>query len=194
MEEEVLPVTSYLCQWKVPKSRKDSTTPMSEAVFVKHQYSKPKKRKIQSVEEFDPRPPEFRGTASKRMPEPFLEEIRGDNLCVSLLFDRKCRHWDADKQDLNQPSGHSIPADADLKTTMSAFKDSMNISEAKAREIEQSTRQQRLSPLWFSARRYKITASKFGRASKFVLSLKRETKPDKDYQTLKMNRQVKVSR
>ena len=68
------------------------------------------------------------------MPEPFLEEIRGDNLCVSLLFDRKCRHWDADKQDLNQPSGHSIPADADLKTTMSAFKDSMNISEAKARE------------------------------------------------------------
>ena len=137
-------------------------------------YSKPKKRKIQSVEEFDPRPPEFRGTASKRMPEPFLEEIRGDNLCVSLLFDRKCRHWDADKQDLNQPSGHSIPADADLKTTMSAFKDSMNISEAKAREIEQSTRQQRLSPLWFSARRYKITASKFGR----VLSLKRETKPD----------------
>ena len=174
MEEEVLPVTSYLCQWKVPKSRKDSTTPMSEAVFVKHQYSKPKKRKIQSVEEFDPRPPEFQGTASKRMPEPFLEEIRGDNLCVSLLCDRKCRHWDADKQDLNQPSGHSIPADADLKTTMSAFKDSMNISEAKAREIEQSTRQQRLSPLWFSAHRYKITASKFGR----VLSLKRETKPD----------------
>ena len=53
-----------------------------EAVFVKHQYSKPKKRKIQSVEEFDPRPPEFRGTASKRMPEPFLEEIRGDNLFV----------------------------------------------------------------------------------------------------------------
>ena len=80
------------------------------------------------------------------MPE-LLEEIRGDNLCVSLLFDRKCRHWDADKQDLNQHSGHSIPADADLKTTMSAFKDSMNIGEAKAREIEQSTRQQRLSLL-----------------------------------------------
>lgn len=78
MEEE-LPVTSFLCQWKAPKSRKESTMPMSEAVFVKHQYSKPKKRKIESIEEFDPRPPEFRGTASKRMPE-LLEEIRGDNL------------------------------------------------------------------------------------------------------------------
>ena len=176
MEEEILPVTSYLCQWKIPKSRKESTTPISEAVFVKHQYSKPNKRKIQSVEEFDPRPPEFRGTASERMPQ-LLEEIRGDNLCVSLLFDSKCRHWDAEnaeEQDLNQPSGQSIPTDVDLTTTMSAFKDSLSISETKAREIERSTRQQQLSPLWFSARRNKITASKFGR----VMSLKRETKPD----------------
>ena len=57
---------------------------------------------------------------------------------------------------------------------MSAFKESQCISEAKAREIEQDTRDQRLSSLWFSARCYRITASNFGR----VLSLRRETPPD----------------
>ena len=75
---------------------------------------------------------------------------------------------------LNQPTEPSVPSDASLKNTMSAFKESQRISEAKAREIEQGTRAQRLSSLWFSARRYRITASNFGR----VLSLKRETPPD----------------
>ena len=75
---------------------------------------------------------------------------------------------------VTQPTEHNVPADAALQTTMSAFKESQRISEAKAREIEQGTRDQRLSSLWFSARRYRITASNFGR----VLSLKRETPPD----------------
>ena len=61
-----------------------------------------------------------------------------------------------------------------LQTSMSAFKESQHVSEAKAREIEQGTRDQRLSLLWFSAHHYRITASNFGR----VLSLKRETPPD----------------
>ena len=147
---------------------------MSEAVFEKHEYSKQRKRKIQPVEDYDPRPPEFQGTASDRLPA-LLEEIQGEHLCVSLLFDKKCRQWNVeDEQQMNQPSEHNVPADAALQTTMSAFKESQHISEAKAREIEQGTQDQRLSLLWFSARRYRITASNFGR----VLSLKRETPPD----------------
>ena len=60
-EEQPLPVTSYLCKWNVPKSRKESTIPMSEAVlFEKHEYSKQTKRKIKHVEDYyDPRPPQF---------------------------------------------------------------------------------------------------------------------------------------
>ena len=96
-EEQALPVTSYLCQWKVLKSRKESTIPMSEAVFEKHEYSKQRKRKIQPVENYDPRPPEFRGTASDRLPA-LLEEIRDEHLCVSLLFDKKCCHWNAEDE------------------------------------------------------------------------------------------------
>ena len=103
-----------------------------------------------------------------------LEEIRGEHLCVSLLFDKKCRHWNTEDEQVTQPTEHSVPADSALQTTMSAFKESQCISEAKAREIEQGTRDQRLSLLWFSVRRYRITTSNFGR----VLSLKRETPPD----------------
>ncbi|KAL5493382.1 hypothetical protein EMCRGX_G014558 [Ephydatia muelleri] len=58
-EEQPLPVTSYLCKWNVPRSRKESTIPMSEAVFEKHEYSKQTKRKIKLVEDYDPRPPQF---------------------------------------------------------------------------------------------------------------------------------------
>ena len=80
-QEQPLPVTSYMCQWKVPKSRKESTIPMSEAVFQKYEYSKQRK---QPVEDFDPRPPEFRGTSSDRLPA-LLEEIRGKQLCVYIV-------------------------------------------------------------------------------------------------------------
>ena len=55
---------------------------------------------------------------------------------------------------MNQPSEHNLPAVAALQTTMSAFKESQRISEAKAREIEQGTRDQRLFSLWFAARVY----------------------------------------
>ena len=54
-----VPVTSLPCLWKAPRKRKQSTIPMSEAVFQKHDYTKPVKRSIKPVEDFDPRPPEF---------------------------------------------------------------------------------------------------------------------------------------
>ena len=81
--------------------------PMSETVFEKHDYSKPRKRKLQPIEDYDPRPPEFRGTASIRLPE----EIRGEQLCVSLLFDKNCRHWNTeDECHMKEPSTHHVSA------------------------------------------------------------------------------------
>ena len=85
-EEQSLLVTSYSYKWNVPKSREDSTIPMSEAVFEKHEYSKQRKRKIKLVADYDPRPPQFQGTASDRLPA-LLDEIRGEQLhvCVNTL-------------------------------------------------------------------------------------------------------------
>ena len=88
------------------KRRKESTLPMSEATFVKHGYAKPVKRKIKSIEDFDPTPPEFRGSAASRLSE-FLENLQGEQLCVSLLFDSQCRRANLKWSD--HPSSYYMP-------------------------------------------------------------------------------------
>ena len=52
-EDDTLPCTSYLCQWKPPRKRKESTTKISEVVFQKHTYGKESKRSYGSLEDFD---------------------------------------------------------------------------------------------------------------------------------------------
>ena len=167
-----VPVTSLPCLWKAPRKRKQSTIPMSEAVFQKHDYTKPVKRSIKPVEDFDPRPPEFRGTASSRLPD-LLQKVKGEHLCVSLLLDSSCCHWE-DSTIPAQTSSPSLPDTASLLDTVAAFKSSLKITEDQARHIEQNTREQHNSLLWHSVRRYRITASLFGS----VLSRKPNTPPD----------------
>ena len=137
-EEEVLPVTSRLCQWNVPRKRKESTLPMSEAIFQKHDYSRPNKKKIKPIEDFDPRPEQYRGTANSRLPA-LLDNIRGQELCVSLLFDEKCQHWSKDPEQTAPTSSAHVPNISELRDTITAFKATLCISEDKAREIEQGT-------------------------------------------------------
>ena len=170
-DDDETPVTSLPCQWKAPKKRKDSTLRLSEATFEKHTYAKPAKRKIRSVEDFDPRPPEFRGTVASQLPE-LLNKIRGEQLCISLIFDPQCRceHLDTSLQ----PSAHNLPDAASLRESIRAFKTSIEVTCGKAREIERDTRGQHRSSLWYSVRRYRITASSFGS----VLSRRPDTPPD----------------
>ena len=55
-----LPITSYPCQWKPPRIRKESNMKLSEAVFM---YGRTKKVKKLKIKGFDPQPVEYRGTA-----------------------------------------------------------------------------------------------------------------------------------
>ena len=45
-DDPLLPCTSQPCVWKEPRSRKESNLCVSDAVFEKHDYSKPVKQKI----------------------------------------------------------------------------------------------------------------------------------------------------
>ena len=90
--ETPLPVTSYPCKWKLPCKRKESNLKMSEAKFEKHVYGKPKKRELQPLETFDPRPEEFQGTATDMLSQ-FLTKMKGKGLGVSLLFDQTVQYW-----------------------------------------------------------------------------------------------------
>ena len=168
-EEEALPVTSYLCQWKVPKKRKESKIPMSGAAFQKHECYTQKKRELAFTEDCDPRPVSLRGNA-KSLLLGFLDAVRGQSLGVSLLFDPQYCH---------SPTGPvsttaAAPNLFGLNSTISAFKESLRLPADKLREIEQTTREQRNLPMWFSVWRYRITASRFSQ----ILHQRRETPPD----------------
>ena len=141
---------------------------MSKAVFEKHSFQNQEKRKISLTEEFDPRPLECRGNAKSLLPA-FLDSVRNESLGVSLLLDSRFCH------PIDVPMGlPSVPEIAKLKSTIAAFKESLKLPSDKLRQIEQSTRDQRHSDMWFSARRYRITASRFGD----ILHRRSTTPPD----------------
>ena len=110
------PCTSLPCQWKPPKKRKESTLRLYEASFVKHDYAKPSKRKVRCIEEYDPRPPAFRGSTAQRLPA-LLQQLKGQQLCISILFDPECR-----QDTVQNPGSHKLPSKAVLSETISAFK------------------------------------------------------------------------
>lgn len=157
-DEEAIPITSLACQWKPPKKRKESTMTMPEAPFAKHMYGRERKRTVHSVEDFDPRPVEFRGTAHNHLPG-LLEKICGEHLCISLLFDKHYCHWDSSTASTTDPT---LPDVENLRKTVEAFKVSLTMSDEAIREVERDTKNQRKSALWHEVRRYRITASVFG--------------------------------
>ena len=60
IDEEDLPVTSYPCQWKPPRQRKQSNTRISDIHVEKHTFGKQKKIELLPLEEFDPRSQKYR--------------------------------------------------------------------------------------------------------------------------------------
>ena len=148
---------------------------MSEAMFEKHKYGKIRKRTPKLLEDFDPRPVKYRGTANDRLPG-LLDELRGQDLCVSLLLDPRYRHWNAGEPSSTSDSSEppQLPDTSHLKATIAAFMDNLKVSAEKVREVERNTKEQYHSSLWFSVRRYRITASLFGD----VLRRRVDTPPD----------------
>ena len=153
-ETEPTPVTSLPCQWKAPKTKKDRTLQIASTSFEQHDYRKPVKRKIQLLENFDPRPPEFRGQIQSRVPA-FLESVNGEQLSISVLLDSTLQ------QSQQSPTPINLD-DKALSTSIAAFKETLKVTTERIHEIEKNTREQRHSSLWFTVRRYRITSSAFG--------------------------------
>ena len=172
-EEESVPVTSLACQWKCPKKRKESTMQISEVNFEKHVYGRTSKKVMKTLEEFDPRPEKYRGTAKENL-KPLLESVRDQGLCISLLLDPKTHCWNEGVTSLPSTSTPQLLSISSLQRAVTEFLKSLEVSEDEARLIERKTVGQRDSPFWFFMRKYRITASKFGE----VMRLKDGTRPD----------------
>ena len=157
-EDQPLPVTSYACQWKIPQKRKESNMKMSDLRIEKHVYGRVRKNATNPIVDFDPRPSQFHGTLCARLPE-FLEKVKGKGLGISLLVDPSTQVWcENSAHDLTL----GLPSRQQLIESVNAFIQSLEVSDERIREIERSTREQHRSPLWFDARRYRLTASLFG--------------------------------
>ncbi len=63
--------------------RKESILRLSDESFVKHDYVKPDKKKTKRMNDYDPQPLEFWGTASQHLPE-LLHKIKVEQLGISF--------------------------------------------------------------------------------------------------------------
>ena len=174
--EEELPCTSYPCQWIQPKTRKESTIPISQVKFEKHTYGKKNKKEIFLKEDFDPRPAKYRKTAKENIPQ-LLNDIHAQNAhtCISILLDPRYKS-EPESECLQSVSTSSprLPEINELHTTITAFKESLKTSPEQVRQIERNTQLQSQSKLWFSVRQYRITASLFGE----IFHRRSDTPPD----------------
>jgi len=107
-----VPITSLECQWSKPRHRKDSKVEVSNVAFKKHIYGRQRKHELEPINDFDPRPDEYKGTASQKLQD-FLEAMRGNDLGVSVLFDEKLRIWEKDAE-APEPVKFDLPLNAEL--------------------------------------------------------------------------------
>ena len=166
-DNEILPVTSQLCAWKKPRKHKETALKITEACFKKHVYGKAEKQTPTSLEDFDPRPIQYHGNAASLLPT-LLNQVRGKGLCISLLFDEDTR------VPCLQTSDNENLMQIDLLKKINELKLELTVSEDMAKKIEMDTKGQRNNPKWFEMRRFRLTASQFGR----VRCLRDNTKPD----------------
>ena len=112
------------------------------------------KHDLKSLNEYDPRPMEYRGKAQGCLPG-FLSKVKGKGLGVSVLFDPEGRVWKLDGE--AKATLSDLPSKDVLVKRVAAFKESLKLTP------ERSTVDQSQSPIWYSARRYRLAASTFGR-------------------------------
>ena len=174
--ESDLPVTSFACQWKQPRTRKASNLKFTDVNFEKHVYGRQRKHQWRPINDFDPRPVEHRGSAPRLM-DNFLRAVKGKGLGVSVLLDKELRFIpDSSEASSNcsTPEYSTVETSEEIAKKVEEFKQSLKLTPDKIREIESNTREQALSPLWFSARRFRLTASVFGR----IFHMRPSTAPD----------------
>lgn len=170
-ETSEIPCTSLPCTWNKPRKRKEAKLQISDVLFQKHVYSRKRKHTLKQLQDFDPRPKEFRGLVNAQLPQ-LLETIQDKSLCMFMLFDPHTRHWE--KENIPTPTEYHILSKTEMLEAISSLKQSLKLTPQQIRKLEIDTRQQNISPLWHQARKLRITSSVFGD----VKQRKDETKPD----------------
>ena len=156
-----VPITSLECQWSKPRCCKDSKVEVSNVSFKEHVYDRQRKHELEPINDFDPRPHEYKGTVSQKL-QCFLEAMKGKDLGVSVMFDENLQIWEEDAE-APEPDKFDLPSNSDLIERVKKFKSTLTVTPERIRQIEKETIDQDQSSLWYAVRRYRLAASTFGR-------------------------------
>ena len=91
-----------------------------------------KKRKIYTIDNFDPRPEEFRNQSSSKLPR-LLDALAGKGLCVSLLLDPLTH--------VEVPQAPKLTKDELQKKVEEFVNSKLGLTAEEARQIEVNTRE-----------------------------------------------------
>ena len=163
-----VPITSLECQWSKPRCRKDSKVEVSNVSFKKHVYGRQRKHELEPINDFDPHPHEYKGTASQKL-RCFLEAMKGKDLGVSVMFDENLRIWEEDAE-APEPDKFDLLSNSDLIERVKKFKSTLTVTPEDTSNREGDNRS---GPV-ITVKRYRLTASTFGR----IYHMQSTTAPD----------------
>ena len=129
-DDEDLPVTSFACQWKEPRKRKESTLKFADADLKKHVYGRERKHHWKSIKDFDPQPVEHRGSAPQLMQD-FLRSVKGKGLGVSVLFDKDLRFAPSQTPALPEQPHACTESRQNIVEKVASFKQSLHVTAEK---------------------------------------------------------------
>ena len=72
--------------WKAPRKRQKSDAKIADLKIEKYVYGHVRKHQLDPIDDFNPRPPEFRGKLQSHLHD-FLEKVKGKGLGISVLSD-----------------------------------------------------------------------------------------------------------
>jgi len=179
-----VPVTSLECQWNKRRRRKNNKAEVSNVAFKKHVYGRQRKHQLEPINDFDPRPEEYKNTASQKL-QGFLEAMKGKDLGVSVLFDESLRIWEKDAE-TQEPDKFDLPSNSELIERVQKFKSTLAVTPERIRQIEKDTIDQHQSSLWYAVRQYRLTASTFGK----IYHMRPTTAPDSFIKHLLSNQEL----
>ncbi|XP_047137292.1 uncharacterized protein LOC124813811 [Hydra vulgaris] len=171
--------TSVFAKWKVPSGIKTVLThkPLCDVVFNKHHYKKGNKPTEIKIEESNKSLKEYvfctdeqkQLLSNKNQFRDYLYKSLKDvshNSCFVELYNGKSKK--VEKSKVNLPLGvvesaNNFKIDSNLSLTenVNCFTESLALNDMQIKSIEEATRMQSSSSIWFNQRQGRITASKF---------------------------------
>ena len=167
--------TDFLQAWNKPRAKKVEPIPVDELGIRRRELTKP--QKVSNVL-FDPRPTNFRKTDSQELTYLFTDLINlpdksafttilypcADRIMCEHSYSQPTMNFSKDFSFTTYIPTQVCPYNLEEQQHRSeSIIEGLSLTLSQIKELEEKTREQSRDPMWFEARRHRITGSKCGR-------------------------------